>query len=69
MVVGEAAHVMLAPDLLPVDVNVEHAAGAFDQLGIHAELFLNRSRQTGGLGKVVSLRAVFDGDGHSVILQ
>ena len=64
MVVGKAADVVLAPDLFAVDVNIEHAAGAFDQFGIHAELFLDRSRQTGGLGQVISLRAVLNGDVH-----
>ena len=64
MVVREAAHVVLTPNLFAVDVNVEHAAGALDQLGINAELLLDRSRQTGGLGKIISLRAIFDGDRH-----
>jgi hypothetical protein len=49
LVVGEAANVVLAPDLLAVHVDVEDAARALDQLGINAELLLDRSRQTGGL--------------------
>ena len=64
LVVGEAADVVLVPDLFAVHVNVKHAAHAFDQLGIHAELLLDRGRQTGGLGKIISLRAVLDGDDH-----
>ena len=67
MVVREAAHVVLTPNLFAVDVNVEHAACAFDQLGIHAELLFDRCRQTGGLGEVISLCAVFDGDHHCLI--
>ncbi len=68
LVVGEAADVVLVPDLLAVYVNVEHAARTFDQLGIHVELLLDRCRQTGGLGEIVSLRAVFDGDRHGILL-
>lgn len=56
---------MLAPDLLAVDMDIENSARAFDQLGIDAELFLDRSRQTGGLGKIISLRAILDRNGHS----
>ncbi len=60
----ETADVMFTPDLRAVDVHVEHAAGAFDQTGVHVELCLDRFRQTGGRRLVVSLDAVFDGDVH-----
>jgi hypothetical protein len=63
-VLGEAAHVVLAPDLRTVHVDVEDSAGAFDELGAYLKLLLDRIRQTGGRGKVVSLRAVLDGDVH-----
>ena len=64
LVFGKAAGVVFAPDLRIVDVDVEDAAGAFDQFGRHLELLLDRIRQTGGRRKVVSLSAVFDGDVH-----
>ena len=64
LIFGEPSYVLLAPDLLPIHVYVEHAAGAFDEFSIDAVDLLDRSRQTGGLGQIVSLRAIFDGDGH-----
>ena len=63
-VLGEPTDVVLVPDLRPVDVNVEHAAGPFDHRGINAELFLDRLRQTGGRRVVVSFHAVLDTDVH-----
>lgn len=60
----EAADVVLAPDLRAVDVNVEDAAAALDQFGFHLEFALDRLRQTGGCGQVVSFTAVLDGDVH-----
>lgn len=64
VVLRETADVVFTPDLRPVDVHVEHPAGAFDQTGVNVELFLDRLRQTGGRRLVVSLDAVFDGDVH-----
>jgi hypothetical protein len=58
---------LLVPDLRAVDVNVEDAARPFDQLRFHFELALDRIRQTGGCGKIISLPAVFDGDLHLAI--
>jgi len=63
-VLGEAAYVVLAPDLLAVDVYVKDAAGALDHLGIDLVFLLDGSRQTGGGGVVVSLHAVLDADIH-----
>ena len=60
----EPANVVFAPNLGAVDVYVEHAAGALDQLRLDAELILDRPRQTGGRGIVVSLHAVFNRDIH-----
>jgi hypothetical protein len=48
-------------------VYVKHAAGAFNQLGVNLEGFLDRSRQTGGFGVVVSLRAILDRDVHKAL--
>jgi hypothetical protein len=64
LVLREPAYVVLAPNLRAVDVNVEDAAGAFDQLRINAELLLDCFRQTGGCRKVVSLHAILDRDVH-----
>jgi hypothetical protein len=44
--------------------DVEHAAAAFDEFGLHAELCEDLRRQTGGPGEVVSTDAVLDGDSH-----
>ena len=64
IVLGEAADVVLVPDLRAVDVDVEHAAGSFDHFRGDVEAFLDRVRQTGGCREVVSLHAVFDADVH-----
>ena len=64
LIFREPPDFLLAPDLLAVHVNIEDAAGAFDELGLDAVGLLDRSRQTGGLGQIVSLRAILDGDGH-----
>jgi hypothetical protein len=61
---GETARLALAEDLLSIHHDVEDAAGAFDELGLGPGLLLNDFRQTGGLGVVVSLSAVRDGDLH-----
>lgn len=65
MVLREPACVVLVPDILPVDVDVEHAAGPLDQRRIDTEFCLDRLRQTGGLGQVASLAAVSDGYVHA----
>ena len=64
IVLGEPTDFALVPDLRAVDVNVKHAAGALDHLGVHPELTLNRLRQTGGRRVVVSFHAVLDADVH-----
>jgi hypothetical protein len=60
---------LLVPNLLAIDMYIEHPARTLNQLGIHVELFLDCCRQTGGLGKIVSLRAILDGDGHDSLLN
>jgi hypothetical protein len=55
---------VLAIDQLAVGLHVEDAAGALDQAGFEAQPLLERGRQTGGLGLVVSLTAIRDGDVH-----
>ena len=41
---------LLGEDELAIGDDVKRAAGAHDQLGVDAERFLERGRQTGGLG-------------------
>lgn len=64
VVLRETAYFLLVPYLRAVDVYVEHAATSLDHLGLYAELALDRLRQTGGRGIVVSLHAVLDTDVH-----
>lgn len=65
VVLRESADVVLAPDLFAVHMHVEDAAGALDEFGLGPELLLDRFRQTGGTGEVVSLRAILDRDIHA----
>ena len=47
-------------------MDVEDPAVPFDQLCLDSQLLLDKSRQTGGPGIVVSDLAEFDGDLHGV---
>jgi GNAT superfamily N-acetyltransferase len=58
----------LRENLAPVGDDVEVAAAAGDDLGLQPELTLDRGRQTGGLGPVVSTDAIRDGDVHTVTM-
>src|SRR4029078_8785616 len=49
------SELLLREDLLSVRRDLEHSALALDQLALHAERFLDVSRQTGGSRPVVSL--------------
>jgi len=60
----ESAGFLLAVDQLTVDFDVEDAPAAFDEFGSDAELRLDRVRQTGGLGRVVSLYAILNRNVH-----
>ncbi len=62
----ESAGLELRVDERSVDVDVEDASAAGDQLGLDAELLLDLCRQTGGFWLVVSGRAVFDLHFHGV---
>jgi hypothetical protein len=64
LIVREATGVVLTPYRLAIHVHIENAAGALDETGINVEGLLDGGRQTGGLGEIVSLRAILDGDGH-----
>lgn len=63
---GKPTGLVLAEDRFAVDDDVEHTATALDQLGLDADFLLDRSRQTGGIGVVVSFTAVGDRDGHAL---
>lgn len=58
----EAAQLFLGEDQLAPDGDLEDAAVALDQLRLDAELLLDRVRQTGGAGIVISAGAVLDGN-------
>jgi hypothetical protein len=62
----EAARLVLGEDLLSVDDDVEDPATAGNQLRLDSERLLQRGRQTGGRGQVVSTSAVGDDDVHEV---
>jgi len=64
LVLREPAGLVLAPDPRPVHVNVKHSASPGDQLRFSGKLFLNRLRQTGGSGQVVSVDAILDANIH-----
>jgi hypothetical protein len=65
---GEAVAGLLREQHLAVELHLEDAAPALDQLGRLPEPLLDLGRQTGGAGVVVSGDAVFDRDplGHPV---
>ena len=67
-VLGKPVRLVLRENLLPVDGHVEHAAVVGNDLGLQRQLTLNRSRQTGGVGAVVSTNAIGDGDVHTVTM-
>ena len=63
-VFGESAGFLLAVDQLAVDFDVEDSPAALDEFDGDVEFGLDRVRQTGGLGRVVSLYAIFNGNVH-----
>jgi len=65
VVLGEAADLVLAEDEPPIRLDVEDPARTLDELGLDPELLLDRGRQTGGLGQIVSLHAIGDADLHA----
>ncbi len=60
----KSAGFLLAVDQLAIDFDVEDSPTAFDEFGGDVEFGLNGIRQTGGLGRVVSLYAIFNGNVH-----
>ena len=67
MVLGKSAGLFLGVNQFAVGLDVEDTAGAFDQFRFDIQLFLERIRQTGGLGVIVSHHAVFDADVHGIL--
>ena len=56
---------MFAENEVAAQRDVEYPAASADQLGFNTEFVLDRGRQTGSLGQVVSFLAVCDGDIHA----
>jgi hypothetical protein len=56
----EAVFLILGKNQFPVSRDFESTAAGFDQLGLHPRFFLDGLCQTGSLGVVVSIIAVFD---------
>ena len=56
---------MLGENQRIAGLDVKDAAAALDELGIDSYLVLDRGRQTGGPGFVVSLYAIGNGNMHS----
>lgn len=65
----EPARLVLGIDQLPIHGDIEDAAAALDQLRLDSRSLLDRVRQTGGVGEVVSLHAVCDRDVHRVLVS
>jgi hypothetical protein len=59
---------VLAENELAIGDDIEDSAVAGDQLGFHAQLSLDFSRQTGGFGFVISLGAIRDVNLHARLL-
>jgi hypothetical protein len=57
---GKAPDLLLREDELAVELDVEDASGALDQLRAEAQLLLQLVRQTGGAGQIVSGYAILD---------
>ena len=64
LVRGEAVRLVLRVDALAVKGHVEHPTVPALEASGDSELFLDGGLQTGGLGVVVSFRAVGDLDVH-----
>ncbi len=63
--IGEAPHLVLREDQVTVHADFKGSARTLDEAGRNLVSLLNRVRQTGGSGLVVSNNAVFDRDlGH-----
>ena len=66
-VVGESTDFVLAENESAIESDVENASGTFDQLRLNACRFSDCSRQTDGLGGVVSHNTIGDTDLHCLL--
>ena len=57
---------LLGIEHLSIHFHVKDAPPALNQLGLDPERTINGIRQTGGMGKIISLSTVLDADLHSV---
>ena len=64
VVFGKAVHFVFGENHLSVHDDIEDPAAAFDEFRLDAGVLLDRIRQTGGLGRVVSLYAILNGNVH-----
>ena len=62
IVLGKPAGDLLRENQITIDAHIKHAAGSFDESGLDVELILQGGRQTGSLGKVISLATIGDAD-------
>jgi hypothetical protein len=62
----EPVNFVFAEDRVAIDDDIEDAAFALDQRCIDSGCLFYRFRQTGGLGRVVSLHAIGDRNLHRV---
>jgi hypothetical protein len=62
--VRKAAFAVLGKNHDTINGNIENAAAAFDEFGLHSELLKNIGLQTGGARQIISTRAIFDRDMH-----
>jgi hypothetical protein len=60
LILREAVFFLLGKDEFPVSHDFKNAAAGLDQFGLHPRCFLDGRCQTGSLGVVVSIVAVFD---------
>jgi hypothetical protein len=60
LMLREAVFFILGKNQFPVSRDFESTAAGFDQLGLHPRFLLDGFCQTGSLGVVVSIIAVFD---------
>ena len=64
VVFREPAGLVFAEDQLAVDLDVEDPAASGNEFGLDTIFDLDRIRQTGGVGEIVSFVAIGDGNVH-----
>ncbi len=66
---GETVQCFFAENQMTVNAHFEDASAGGDQFGLDVKFVVDRFRQTGGAGFVVSNLAVFDGNMHGTLLS